>query len=326
MIAAESLWASNMFPFFFHHHTLRFIFSDGGVSQHSSVLRGRALNSANLHLSHWTLKALQVAARCCEVLRGAARSSRPKGDQDQLRSACETFGFVWILDPHWGAWVPLSRAFLVLMAVLAVLMVAVQCLDLARAREPKGNPTQEESTRKEKEEEEQIPKILKKRQKKMTVVVDRSYGSDRSDQSLLSCDSVTRQKESSTCTWHVCIFHWGFLKGLNASNVQSYRFSSFLDSKRLVARVPRPTSPKFFSQGQSTKLFGFMHAQASVFGNTTHLKTAVVTECPSGFQPREAVWHVEGQDSQDGQESMSARFCSCLLVGNLETGSTKPSR
>lgn len=67
---------------------------------------------------------------------------------------------------------PLSRAFLVLMAVLAVLMVAVQCLDLARAREPKGNPTQEESTRKEKEEEEQIPKILKKRQKKMTVVVD----------------------------------------------------------------------------------------------------------------------------------------------------------
>jgi predicted double-glycine peptidase len=86
------------------------------------------------------------------------------------------------------------------MAVLAVLMVAVQYLDLARAREPKGNPTQEESTRKEKEEEEQIPKILKKRQKKMTVVVDRSYGSDRSDQSLLSCDSVTRQKESSTCT------------------------------------------------------------------------------------------------------------------------------
>lgn len=79
---------------------------------------------------------------------------------------------------------PLSRAFLVLMAVLAVLMVAVQCLDLARAREPKGNPTQE-STRKEKEEE-QIPKILKKRKKKMTVVVDRSDGSDGSDPTNLS--------------------------------------------------------------------------------------------------------------------------------------------
>jgi hypothetical protein len=45
------------------------------------------------------------------------------------------------------------------MAVLAVLMVAVQYLDLARAREPKGNPTQEESTRKEKEEEEQTLKF-----------------------------------------------------------------------------------------------------------------------------------------------------------------------
>ena len=103
-------------------------------------------------------RSLQGAARCCEVLRGAARSSRPKGDQDQLRSACETFGFV--LD--------LGSALRGLGATFSSFSGAhggaggadggrVQCLDLARAREPKGNPTQEESTRKEKEEEETNP-------------------------------------------------------------------------------------------------------------------------------------------------------------------------
>ena len=279
MSAAESLWSSNMLPFCAilfpyilrysvmeaSHNTLQ-SFEDELETQPISNINPSQSISIRLSQTapgHWTRKALQVA-RCCKVLQGAARSSRLKGDQDQLKwLACGMFGFVRLFHLHWGVWVPLSRAFPVLMAVLVVLvvlMVAVQCLALARAREPKRkNPS------KRKAPIRPIPLELW----------------------LLS----------NGCQMHP-----------DALNVTKLQIFEFFEQASISTASEN-------SQGQSTKLFGFMHAQASVFRDQS-----------------QRVWYrvrlQKGScNTHEGQESnrIDIWFCSTASICCSEPGS-KTSR